>query len=380
MSSHTLSDKLIEAGFFDSYWQRRPLLVRNAGINLPEQLDKQALFEHAGDQRLAARLVQGHVSEPGSWTVSHGPFANHRLRNQPQNNWTLLIQDLDKVRDDCAALLEQFNLLPRWRLDDVMASYAVPGGSVGPHTDQYDVFLIQLHGQRRWQWTPDYNEQWLPELELKVLQQFEPQHDQLLGPGDMLYLPPGVAHFGVAETECITISVGLRAPSAAELINGLTEHGLAADLRYRDPDLSATEQNQLGTAVADRIREQLRRLLAAEDAELLDSFGQYITEYRLAEDLLTWPDLPAQLPEQYYLIRQPAARLTWRELPDEPETAVLYCNGNYITCATAAARLICNQPGFNRSQLQQATSDSTGLTDWLLEHAGFYLSAGEATG
>ncbi len=376
MSANSLSTRLSNAGFLRNYWQRRPLLIRDSGIQLPHRLDKAALFKHSQDQRLAARLVHGQIDSPNAWTVNYGPFETAGLINQPAKNWTLLVQDLDKVRPDCATLLEQFSFLPRWRLDDVMASYAVPGGSVGPHSDQYDVFLIQLHGFRRWQWSTDYSAQHIAELELKVLQQFSPEHDEVLEPGDILYLPPGVAHFGIAESECITLSIGLRAPSAGDLIISLAEYGPATDARYSDPGLSANEQNQLNTAVADRIRQQLQQLLSIDDTELLDNFGRYITQYRLAEDLLDWSEQNQQLTDGSCFQRQAAARLAWRACADNAAQSMLYCNGESMACSTTAARLLCDRPTFRLSELQAASADYTRLVDWLLEHAAFKLSGG----
>lgn len=369
MTNTHLSSELSIAEFMHHYWQRRPIIIRQLQVPLPQALNSSALFEHAGDQRLAARLVSGRIDQPEAWQMEYGPFAVEQLNQQPNQDWTLLVQDIDKIRTDCASLLDHFDFLPRWRLDDVMASYAPPGGSVGPHVDQYDVFLVQLQGQRHWQWASTFDHDHLPDIELNVLQQFTAEHEASLSPGDALYLPPGIAHFGVAETDCITLSVGLRAPSTADLLMGLLEHGQQPGAHYADPDLSTIEQNELGKPVITRIRQQLQHWLAADDVSLLDGFGRFITQYRLAEGLLAWPeqDIFSELDdiEDFTLYRQPAARVCWRHSTSNPPSAVLYGNGESIHCALAAARLICDQTHFHRSQLVATTDGHTTLLEWL---------------
>lgn len=382
ISEKKLSPEVSSAQFICDYWQRSPLLIRNSCLLLPESFDKKSILEYATDSRLASRLVNGHMAAPDEWNVQYGPFRQQQFTSPPDNPWTLLIQDMDKVNSECAHLLDQFDFLPRWRLDDVMASYAVAGGSVGPHTDQYDVFLIQLSGQRHWQWAEHTEARYLPNSELRILQSFTPEHEALLNPGDMLYLPPGVAHHGVAHTDCITLSVGLRAPSDTELLSGLLDfwtnsdsHANHEDNRYSDQDLNPEEQSELSTAVAQRLRLQMRRLFDLSDANLLDSFGQFITQYRLAEDLLQWSTNKTIPKLTHWVRRQPAARLAWRKLSTQPEHAKLYCNGEQTTCSIAAAKLICNQITFRLNELAAVSADSDRLIDWLFQYNVISLTA-----
>ncbi len=384
MSDRLFGTDLSTAGFLRDYWQRQPLLMRAVQLQLPLALTREALFAHAGDERLGARLISGRLQQPDGWRISYGPFAADTLAalpsTHPQPPWTLLVQDLDKVREDCAALLRQFDFLPRWRLDDVMASYAEPGGSVGPHIDQYDVFLIQLQGRRRWQWAPSAAQQYVDGLELKVLRQFAAEQDQLLEPGDMLYLPPGVAHFGVAESDCISLSVGLRTPASTELLSGLAEYWNAAGqpAHYTDPDFSRHEHNQLGPAVSARIRQQLQHFISADDDTLLDSFGRFITQYRLHDDMLDWPEPPQplnDLPAASMLSVQPAARLAWRSQTGSEHQAVLFCNGERMECSAAAARLICDQTSFQLSALSVSSAEYLPLLEWLLAQGAIHIQA-----
>lgn len=364
-----LSGDLSAADFLAGYWQRRPVVIRQLDLPLPAKLNPAALFGHAADERLSSRLISGCMAKPRDWQVDYGPFDDDLAEAQPDCDWTLLVQDLDKVRDDCAALLQQFDFLPRWRLDDVMASYAAPGGTVGPHVDQYDVFLIQLHGRRRWQWNAVFNDAWLPDLDLRILQSFLPADEAVLEPGDALYLPPGVAHHGIAETGCITLSVGLRAPGLNELLGGLAEHWPDDPSgRYADPDLSADESNELGPRTATRLRAQLLRLGQSDNAALLDAFGRFITHYRLAEDLLEWPDAGDDWPQHATLQPHPAARLCWQRSPDNPDMATLYCHGEAMPCPRAVAMLVCARQPFTQQQLITAAGDHTQLFDWLTGH------------
>ena len=193
--------------FLRDYWQKRPLLIRNAFPGFESPIQPEDLAGLACEDGVLARIVQ-HDRASDGWKVSHGPFPEEMFPGMPHQDWTLLVQDVDKWDADIAALLPHFSFLPRWRIDDVMVSFAAPGGSVGAHIDQYDVFLLQAHGHRRWQIDARPNPPlgYRPDVELRLLQQFDPSHDWVLGPGDMLYLPPGVPHHGVAEDACLTFS------------------------------------------------------------------------------------------------------------------------------------------------------------------------------
>src|SRR5690606_2927331 len=192
----------------------------------------------------------------------------------PPSHWTLLVQDVDKWDADVAALLGHFDFLPSWRVDDVMVSYAEDGGSVGAHVDQYDVFLIQGLGRRRWQISTDAEAPmaFREDVELKLLREFKPTHDWLLEPGDMLYLPPGIAHHGVAEGECLTFSVGMRAPAVAELVTdfvGFLAERMPEELRYSDTGIApAQAPGEIDDTALEKITQTLRDSLAV-DASLL---------------------------------------------------------------------------------------------------------------
>ncbi len=249
----------------------------------------------------------------------------------PDRDWTLLVQDVDKWDPDVRALLGHFDFLPRWRLDDIMISFAAPGGSVGAHVDQYDVFLLQAQGHRHWQIDASDNPStaFRDDVELKLLREFHPTHDWVLGPGDMLYLPPGVPHHGVAEDACLTFSVGMRAPSAAELLGDFVDT-LAADadddLRYRDDDLRPPhDPNEIDAAAMTRAVAALNALRMNDPERLGDWFGRFMTLYRSVGDTLI-PDPPRSrieiewdLQQGAVLERHPWTRTAWRRC-DESES------------------------------------------------------------
>lgn len=221
----------IEA-FLRDHWQHRPLLVRQAFPGFQPPLDGGDLAGLALEETVESRLVRGSASQP--WRVRHGPFAEEDFLQAPERDWTLLVQDVDKHVPDTAWILDAFDFLPQWQLDDLMVSYAVPGGSVGPHVDRYDVFLLQGHGVRRWQIGQPGSGRETLSGGLRLLDGFEATDTWDLEPGDLLYLPPGVPHHGVALTACTTWSIGLRSVSTLDLLTSLVD-GLDRDEQARTP-------------------------------------------------------------------------------------------------------------------------------------------------
>src|SRR5882672_468501 len=203
------------AAFMRKHWQQEPLVVRGAFPRFADPLSPREVLALAATPEAASRLVR---RRGAAWSLEHGPFPASRFKQLPRRGWTVLVQDTNHFSRRADALLAQFDFIPHARIDDVMVSYAVPGGSVGPHVDSYDVFLLQGQGRRRWQVSGQKDHAFVPGLDLKILQRFEPEEEWVLESGDMLYLPPGVAHYGVAESECLSWSIGFRAPSDRELV------------------------------------------------------------------------------------------------------------------------------------------------------------------
>src|SRR5689334_16331196 len=199
--------------FLSKFWQRKPLLVRNAISDFKGVVQAPELLALATRDTIESRIVRRHR---GSWEVREGPFSRGELARLPRSGWTILVQGLNLELPDADALLRRFRFLPYARFDDVMVSYAVAGGGVGPNFDSYDVFLLQGSGRRRWGVGKRYDPELEPDAPLKILRRFRAETQYLLGPGDMLYLPPGWAHDGVALEPCFTYSIGFRAPSRRE--------------------------------------------------------------------------------------------------------------------------------------------------------------------
>lgn len=311
------------ATFLRDYWQKRPLLVRNAFPGYASPIEPEDLAGLACEDGVLARLIE-HDKASNGWKVRHGPFAEDDFPGLPDHDWTLLVQDVDKWDADIRTLLAHFDFLPRWRIDDVMVSFAATGGSVGAHVDQYDVFLLQAHGQRRWQIDASAHPSldFRNDVDIKLLREFHPTHDWVLQPGDMLYLPPGVPHHGVAESPCLTFSVGMRAPAAAELLGDYADT-LAADapdeLRYADPDLALPgDAGEIDDAAMQRVEAALHQLRMDDPDRFGDWFGSFITTYRSAvlpaaeEHPLPRAAMEQALAGGAQLWRHPWSRMAWR--------------------------------------------------------------------
>ncbi|MGB3749861.1 MAG: cupin domain-containing protein [Rhodanobacter sp.] len=338
------------ARFLRDYWQKRPLLIRNAFPGFRPPLQPDDLAGLACEPTALARLIV-HDEARDRWRVKSSPLEEADFAATPPRNWTLLVQDVDKWDADVAGLLQHFRFLPSWRMDDVMVSYAEPGGGVGAHVDQYDVFLLQGLGQRHWAISDDplAPKTFRPDIELKQLVQFEPTHEWLLDPGDMLYLPPGVPHDGVAfGGPCMTFSVGMRAPSQAELTGDLADYiaeQLPDELRYADPDLApARHTGEIDRAALERLKAALPFAAALREDLLRDWFGRFITRYRNAqvpvapERPLSGERFAARLAAGARLLRHPWARMAWA---GGTSGCVLYVCGQAYGASPELAQRLC---------------------------------------
>lgn len=284
-------DGLDARGFLARYWQRWPLLMRQALPGFENPLPGDELAGLACELDVESRIVL-EQAEQGRWQVQYGPFDAERFADLPPTHWTLLVQDVDKHIPEIGGLLERFDFLPRWRIDDIMVSYAEDRGSVGPHVDDYDVFLIQAEGRRRWRIATDPNAplDLIPELGLRILKQFRADREWLLEPGDILYLPPGVPHWGVAEGACQTWSVGLRAPAWRELADDwlaqvaeqFTPPGRWQDRRQSPP----SDPAELDAETLRTMRAGIEAGLAAANASDFQAWlGAWLTEPKLNLEL-----------------------------------------------------------------------------------------------
>lgn len=374
--------------FLRDYWHKRPLLIRNAFPDFESPLQPEDLAGLACEEGALSRIVM-HDRANDRWTLRQGPFQEEEFPAMPHQDWTLLVQDMDKWDADVGALLEHFDFLPRWRIDDIMISFAAPGGSVGPHTDHYDVFLLQAQGHRRWQIDagPNPSQDFRPDVELKLLREFTPTHDWVLGPGDMLYLPPSVPHNGVAEDACLTFSVGMRAPAAAELLGDFVDT-LATDadeaLRYADPDLApAADASEIDVASMNRAVEALNLLRMNDPDRLGDWFGRFMTVYRAAgevhpgEETRSRIEIEWDLEHGAVLQRHPWSRMAWRRAHAKGQPARLYVSGHDYPLPADDASLIANRPILDGTTYARLSETGRDCVHELMQAGHYRLDLGD---
>lgn len=322
-----LLGNLTPSQFMRRYWQKKPLLIRQAIPEIVAPLARDELFELADQDDVESRLITHFRNR---WQLEHGPFAADELPAVKQRAWTLLVQGVDLHNDRARALLDRFRFVPDARLDDLMISYATDGGGVGPHFDSYDVFLLQVHGKRRWSIGAQRDLSLQPGLPLKVLQNFEPEEEWVLEPGDMLYLPPHIAHDGVAQGECMTCSIGFRAPSTSELaaqfLYYLAERGEAhaspnGSALYRDPQQPAVERPaELPPALVSRVGAILAQV-DWSDKDVSSFLGTYLSEPK--------PSVVFNPPERPLDEARFIRRATMEGVRLDRKTVLLYDNRSY---------------------------------------------------
>lgn len=332
--------------FLRDHWQRKPLLIRGAFPLWQDPIDPDDLAGLACEEDVEARIV---THAGGTWVLENGPFGEDRFARETEDPWTLLVQAVDHYVPDVAALIEPFRFVPDWRIDDVMVSYASPCGGVGPHFDKYDVFLVQGMGQRRWRLGGpcDGSSALLPHDDLRLLADFRTTEEWVLGPGDVLYVPPGWSHDGIAEGgPCMTYSVGFRAPARSALVAHWCDHvlaGIEGDDLYTDPPLTAQDNpGEIDHAALDRLRAMVTRELDQPRA-FARWFGQFTSAPKYPdidwrpEHPITPEQLRALLADGTPLVRNPASRLSF--VPDGPDAVMLFADGECFECAGALAGL-----------------------------------------
>lgn len=353
--------------FLRDYWQKKPLLIRQAIPDFESPIDADELAGLALEEEVESRLVIEHGERP--WELRRGPFAEDAFSTLPEREWTLLVQAVDQFVPEVAELLEQFRFLPSWRIDDVMISFAAPGGSVGPHFDNYDVFLLQAQGKRNWKIGQMCNSEspLLQHADLRILAEFEQSEEWVLEPGDMLYLPPRLAHFGIAEDDCMTYSVGFRAPSAAEVLTHFTDflsQYLTDEERYTDADAQpVSDPHQIQADALDRLKGLLAEHMS-DERMLLTWFGQFMTEPRYPElvagEELGEEDFISSLEGGAILVRNPSARMAWSEVDDD---VLLFASGQsrYLPGKLRELlKLVCSADALHSENLGTWLADEDG--------------------
>lgn len=308
--------------FLTEYWQKKPLLVRNALPEIAEILVPDDVMELALDENITARLIKQKDKDPNQWSVKTSPLIKGDFQKMPKL-WTLLVQAVDHYSFDLAELWKKFPFIPQWRRDDIMVSYAPKGGSVGQHFDFYDVFLVQGYGHRRWQLGQmcDAETEFVEGQPLKLLSNIESNFDEVLAPGDLLYVPPGLAHYGVAEDDCLTYSFGFRMPNIADMMDRVSDK-FVEDQQLRNPllDILRNKQNPIGQVTQAELDYLKTELLAKlNNSEVLeDAIMSLVAEPKYPEnipdaDAIGTGDLEEVLEQGYLLQIEPASRLIYLE-------------------------------------------------------------------
>lgn len=283
-----LNSTITKEHFLAEYWQKKPLLIRHAFPNITPLIPADELAGLACEGDVESRLITQSPDQK-QWQLQHGPFTDEIFAELPESHWTLLVQAVDHWLPEAAAFLKEFNLIPNWRMDDLMISYASDGGGVGPHYDHYDVFLIQASGQRRWEIGGTYDDKSprRDDTPVLILNDWSPQESWILSPGDMLYVPPQIGHNGIANgNDCMTYSVGFRAPSQTEMLSGFTDYiidTLNETKHYSDPDLTLqSNPGEITANVISNIYKELNELLNDRE-KIIHWFGQMTTLPKYAE-------------------------------------------------------------------------------------------------
>jgi len=339
--------------FLAEYWQRKPLLIRQAIPGFQSPLTAEELAGLALEPDIESRLIRqtgmefqrnngGGDDGMSGWDLRHGPFTGQDFNALPETHWTLLLQDMEKFLPDLTGILDRFRFLPDWRIDDLMISHAAPGGSVGPHRDNYDVFLLQAHGRRQWMidTRPDVVHAERRDTPMRLLARFQATHSWVLEPGDMLYLPPGVPHHGIAQDACQTWSIGFRAPRVPDMLADMlgrvvegqealyAQEGMAflQDRGRAEPDHPAV----LDQDTLLRIRGLVRAALQVDDSQIDRWFASHVTEPKAAfadkdrEPPMSLSELQQRLAAGQTVFRNPASRII---LLEHTEQCWLYLDG-----------------------------------------------------
>lgn len=371
--------------FLKEYWQKKPLLVRNAFPNFESFISAEELAGLACEEMVESRLIS-YQTDKDQWQTQHGPFTEESFTSLPTSHWTLLVQAVDHYFPEAHDFMHLFNFIPNWRRDDLMISYATEQGGTGPHYDNYDVFLIQAAGKREWQIGGNHNEQSprRSDTELKILTEFEAEKTWELNAGDMLYLPPQFGHNGIAlDNHCMTYSVGFRAPSHEEIINSFADfisENLEEEKRYTDPDIVLQKNSGEITDISINKLKNILSTYVNDDERLVEWFGTYITtpkyldetiEQRVLVDCST-DDIINHLNKSGLIKCNEASRFSYSE---QDKKILFFADGKKIECDIELLNLIqllCENQTVSLSNISSPEKELI-LLQLLLEQESIYL-------
>lgn len=346
-SGNPLGD-LSPQDFLKNYWQRQPLVVRQAFPGFESPVSADELAGLSCEEEVNARLV---IEKGGKhpWQTRFGPMDEAVFQSLPDTHWTLLVNDVEKYLPELAWIVDRFRFIPEWCIDDLMISYATEGGSVGPHLDQYDVFILQAQGHRHWQLHSQAvaEDNQVAGTELRIQKDFQAEQEWLLSPGDLIYIPPGVSHYGVAQDECMSFSIGFRAATHAEMLQDFVEYvsrGLPDDAVFRDPGLAVQQHaNEITAATIDTVRTILLDYLRPDHPELPRWFGRFVSDVKT--DITpgtgqTVADFSQLVATHSMLARHPASHYAFSRCNNG---ALLFIDGDDFDVSVGFAEALCAQ-------------------------------------
>lgn len=345
--------------FLEEYWQKKPLLVKQAFPDFETPVSPDELAGLSCEEEINSRIV---IEKGGAhpWQAIHGPMDEGVFAKMPETHWTLVVNDLEKCIPELAWITDQFRFIPEWHLDDLMSSWAAPEGSVGPHIDLYDVFILQGDGKRRWQIStaPVAEDNVVPGIAIRLQKDFTPEFEWILEPGDMMYLPAGVSHHGVSIGESSSYSIGFRATSHTDLVNDFIAHvtnDLSINKTYQLPHGALkSHPNEITPAAIEEIRSIFRQYLNPESQELSRWFGQFVSDSKV--DYLNECEQPVEdlsqlkqllIAEEASLLRHPASRFAFIKSPPDDslseQTCLLFVDGEDYQVSENFAKKLCEQ-------------------------------------
>ncbi len=356
--------------FLRDYWQQKPLLIRNAFVDFKNPLSPDELAGLACDEEFPSRLIQ--QESDTRWTCRHGPLDSALFSELPDTNWSLLVSDIEKHLPDFIRYVEAFRFIPDWRIDDLMISYAPKGGSVGPHTDQYDVFLLQAAGVRQWQICDSrtQNAEILPDLDLKILSHFTASKSYALYAGDLLYLPPGFAHHGISQDmQCMTWSFGFKAPSAAAMLADFARFlasRLSDELLFQDSGLALQKNpGEITKKTQEKLLQMLKDNFVTDETIFSEWIGRFLTESGNTgwqtpnADQIESHDLINELDQAKTFYRCTQSRLAF--ISGE-KRCTLFANGEAYNSSRELAEFLCAAYKYSSKHIKNLTQKTQNLT------------------
>ncbi len=367
--------------FMEEYWQKKPLLVRQAFPDFSSPISADELAGLAYEEDVNSRIVmEKHGEHP--WFPIFGPMSDEIFSSMPETHWSLIVNDLEKYLPELSWIIDRFRFIPEWRLDDLMISYAADQGSVGPHIDLYDVFILQGQGQRRWQINtqPVTKDNQVKGTPLRIQNNFQAEEEWIVEPGDMLYMPPGVSHHGVSLGESLSYSIGFRATSHADLVNEFISHitqNLSPKLTYQDPDQRIQQHpNEIQQDALERVTEIFKEYLQPDHPELQRWFGCFSSDTKTSidtqpEDEINSIEELKELTSTGILSRHPASRFAFAQ---NPENTLLFIDGEDYEVTPDFAKSLCKLRQIDLDELIEiANKNELSLITELYNEGKIYI-------